>query len=65
MDYYLFMGKISLVLFILMQFFYVVELFLKKVVPPLKVAWPVVCRFKDQVLVPTWVKILKKWRAKK
>ena len=69
MDYYAFMGKAVLTLLVLMQFIYMIDLLFKKVVPPLKaafvLAWPVLHRFKDQVLVPMWIKIVKKWRARK
>ena len=69
MEYYAFMGKVVVMLLVLIQVIYVLDLVLKKIVPPLKSAWqtlfPVMRRFRDQVLIPAWVKILKKWRARK
>lgn len=67
MEFFILMGKIAVILAVILLFVYVIDFCVKTT--PVKAVFDfartAATSLKDQVLVPAWVRILKKWRNRK
>lgn len=67
MEFFILMSKIAVILAVILLFVYVIDFCVKilPVKPVFDFARTAATRLKGQILVPAWVRILKKWRDRK